>query len=148
MKTQSLGVGLLLLVVLSGCGSSDAASDGARSAPSVHRVGARDSGELVELAVGDRLVVALEQVPQAKWRLIGYPGGLLELVERRPQQARYEFDATAEGRGSLTLRLASDCSPRMLRPCRVGKDGDADSGRPPLYGRAFRLSVQVVSGGD
>lgn len=143
IKTHALCAGLLLLLGLPACGSSDAAG----SSPARHQVGPRDSGELVELAVGDRLVVSLESLPQSAWRLLGYPGGILELVERRPHRSRYEFEAKSPGRGSLTLRLAPDCSPPLLRPCRLGKSGDADSGRPPLFGRAYKLDVHVVSGG-
>lgn len=150
IKRQSLCATLLLLLGLPACGSSDAAgSSGSRDAAgSLHQVGPRDSGELVKLTVGDRLVVSLDNMPQATWRLVGYPHGMLELAERHPRQSRYAFEAMSPGRGSLTLRLAQYCGPPLLRPCRMGKSGGADSGRPPLFGRAYRLDVHVLSGAD
>ena len=146
---------LLMLLGLPACGSSGAggaagssgAGDAKGSAPMVQRVGPRDSGELVKLAVGDRLVVSLEAVPQSAWRLLGYPGRILDLVKRRSDLSRYEFEAKAAGRGSVTLRLGAECRPPLLRPCRMGRDGDADSGRPPLFGRAYRLDVRVEPNG-
>lgn len=85
--------------------------------PAVHRLGPRDTGKTVTLAVGDRLVVELsDNRLAARWTVADYPRGVLATDLAAGAVGGFAFLARGPGSGPLVFARAS-CGVAGTEPC-------------------------------
>jgi hypothetical protein len=95
------------------------------AAPVVHRLGPRDTGKTVTMAVGDRLVVTLSTNRlAARWALTGYPDGVLAPELASVPAGGFGLVARSAGSGSVVL-TRSGCGPAADRICPSGAGSPA-----------------------
>lgn len=98
-------------------GLSPSGSPLPRASGSVHRLGLRDHGVTVRMAVGDRLVLELSNNRlAARWAVADYPRDALVSDLKASPVSGFAFLARGPGSGPLVLTRAS-CGVAGTEPC-------------------------------
>ncbi len=71
-----------------------------------------DFGKTTTLSVGQHLLITLHRpIEHSQWELVRYPKGTLALSASAAGRGRFEFTATAPGRGVIGISEVIDCGP-------------------------------------
>ena len=142
----------ILVLAANGCaqpgtGTPQAAARAAAS-PATIAVGPTDGGRIVDLKVGDRLIVQLtETTPPSRlrpaWTLRSPGSRVLRRVPGNPDATRIVFVADQPGTVRLVLVKRLGCYPPLRCPVAAPASNESERMRPPLNGVTVPITVQV-----
>jgi hypothetical protein len=144
---------ILALVVVAGCAQSGTQTLGADAtttspSPAIVTVGPNDDGRMVDLKVGDRLVVELHAGKQPSrfppaWTLGSLPPKVLKRIPGDSTPARVVFVAEAPGMVRLYLVKRQGCSPQSHCPLAADPSGQSERMHPPLPAVVITMTIRV-----